>query len=361
MEERERARHLLGRLDLPDEAPRVLADSRYWTRHVCAAYLDLCDEKLFEDPGQGLPMARLAPTLVHLLSPSPGRDGLLVRALSVLGGALRATGSFSEAEGVYRTAFAIACRTSISPLEQANLHRRYVILCVCQGRLEDAEEHAQQAIEILTSAAPEGDGDDCLGAALVQRGFVHLQRDRPSEAAEDFGLALEALDAERNPRSHYAAIHNLAYALAHVDDPSALHRVSRHLRLARNLAEKHSEGQTRFKLLWVEAIVLRRTGALAEAEERFLAARDGLARLGAAGDMVRASIELALVYREQGRLEALSDLAEETLALCRAMGVGAEALAILATWRQAIQDRVVDGALLESVAERFNRRLRERG
>ena len=205
--------------------------------------------------------------------------------------------------------------------------------------------------------APEGDGDDCLGAALVQRGLVRLQQDRPADAADDFGLALEVLDPRRNPRSYQAAVHNLAYALAHVDDLRALHRVSRHLRLARDLSRTRPDGQADYKLLWIEAILLRRMGATEEAEDRFVRARDGLARIGAAGDMVRASIELALVYRAEGELEKLATLAEETLVLCRAMGVSAEAIAILGTWRRAVEDRVADASLLESVAERFTAQL----
>ena len=114
LRERDRAHRLLQCLSLPEDAPRLLSDSRFWTPDVCAVYLDRCDDQLFDDPSAGLPMARLAPTLIHLLRPSARRDGLLVRALTVLGGALRATGSLSEADGAYRTAFAIACRASIS-------------------------------------------------------------------------------------------------------------------------------------------------------------------------------------------------------------------------------------------------------
>ncbi|MEM8933860.1 MAG: hypothetical protein AAGE94_21900, partial [Acidobacteriota bacterium] len=59
-----------------------------------------------------------------------------------------------------------------------------------------------------------------------------------------------------------------------------------------------------------------------------------------------------------GRLDELATLVEETLVLCRAMGVSAEAIAILGTWRKAVEERVADAELFESVAERFAAQVR---
>ncbi|MEM9556159.1 MAG: hypothetical protein AAGC60_18015 [Acidobacteriota bacterium] len=357
-----RAQRLLDGLDLPREANRVLSHERFWTPAFCRLYLDACDLHVFLAPRDGLAMARLGPHLVHLLPVSRRQRDLLVHSLAVLASALRASGLLLEAEGVYANAFALVEHAEIDEREKADLERRHAVLLLERGRDEDALAAAQYAVDIYTRLSAQtalGEGEYCLGAALLQRGVVHMVAERFDQAIEDFGLALFSLDPQRNERQRYAAVHNLAHVLTQSDDPVLLREGVRRLRQARQMPACQNDSIACHKLAWTEAVLLARLGVPETAERLLLGARDGLQRLGAYGELTQVTLELAILYRDQGRLHDLTHLVDEIVPLCRSLGADAELLAVLTTWRQAVHESAVDWRLLEeSVRELSARAMR---
>jgi tetratricopeptide (TPR) repeat protein len=331
------ARRLANRLDLPNHAAEVLGHQRYWTPEFCRLYCDLCDEMLFSNPYGAFAMAGIAPRLVNLLPDGGSKNELMVHALAILGGANRAVGALGDADGCYRTAFAICQRVSIPPLEQADLQRRYTNLLVDQGRFGLALENIESAIDTLKTVAPHGEGDYCLGAALVQRGVLRIHRGEIAESLDDLGLALVALDPKRNERTYYAALHNLAFALTQTGSLSHLYQACRHLRTAKKLLEGRRNCQARYKLYWIEASLLQRLGSTRRAEKSLQIARKGFARIGARIELVLSSAELAILLREHGEQDALAEMVGETRSNCESLGAPPEALDLLDRWSQATE------------------------
>lgn len=331
------ARRLIHRLDLPNRAAEVLGHQRYWTPEFCRLYCDFCDEVLFSDPYNGFVMAGIAPRLVNLLPEGGPKNELMVHALAILGGANRAIGALGDADGCYRTAFAICQRVAIPPLELADLQRRYTNLLVEQGRFGLALENIGSAIDTLKIVAPHGEGDYCLGAALVQRGVIRIHRGDIAASIEDLGLALVALDPNRNERAYYAALHDLAYALTRTGNLSHLHQASRHLRTAKKLLEGRRNCQARYKLYWIEASLLQRLGSTRRAEKSLQIARKGFARIGTRIELVLSSMELAILYGEHDEHSALLQLVRETRSVCDSLGAPAGALALLDRWSRAVE------------------------
>ncbi len=71
-----------------------------------------------------------------------------------------------------------------------------------------------------------------------------------------------------------------------------------------------------------------------EAEDHFLAARDGFLAVGVPYDAALVSLELALLYAEQKRLPELESLARELLCIFASRGIEREAIAALVCLRQ---------------------------
>lgn len=344
----EQAKRLLRRLDLPDQALRVLEHERYWNVAFCACFLDACDQQLFEDPRAGLPMAQVAPRLAENLPEGHEKNDLRVRALALLGGANRANGNLFESAATYNLAFKVAERSAVSAPILGDLHRRFSSLLIEQGRYPEALRMAQRAIDIF-EGIPSGAGDFCLGAALLQRGIIRLRQERVDDAIRDFGMALTALDPKRNERSYYAAAHNLAYALASATDLQQIRQAARYLRYARELLKGQRASLARFKLYALEAQILNRLGSTRRAEKNLQIAREGFQRIGAFQEFLLISLELAAICQTEGRLQELRQLTEETVEICQGRGYPAEVLALLATWRKAVEDHQLPNVFFESL------------
>lgn len=344
----DQAKRLLRRLELPDGAAKVLEHERYWNAAFCAAFLNACDQQLFEDPRAGLPMAQCAPRLAEMLPESRDKQDLRVRSLALLAGANRANGNLFEAAATYNLAFRIAERSTLSQAIVGDLHRRYSNLLIDQGRYPDALRAAQKAIEIFEQV-PSGPDDFCLGAALLQRGIIRLRQERIDEAIRDFGMALTALDPRRNERSYYAAAHNLAYALASAPDLQQISQATRYLRYARELLKGQRASLARYKLYALEAQVLVRLGSTRRAEKNLQIAREGFQRIGAFHEFVGISIELAGMFQGEGRVREVREITAETLAVCQGSAFTAEILALLATWQKAVDEQRLSAGFLDGL------------
>lgn len=343
---------------LPEDASTILSGPRFHTEAFCRLFLDGCDELLFSSPSEGLVAARVAPPLVLKLPPSHARNDLQVWALALLGGAHRACGNLFEAASTYPLAFEVADRERLSPPILGDLFRRYSILLTDQGRFPESEQMVRKAIDVL-DPLPAGEGEFCLGAAILQRGSLRLHQEHFAEAIDDFGLALGMLDPKRNRRSYYAAAHNLAAALALAPDLDYVNQATRWLRHARSLQKGQRSSLARFKLYCIEAEVLEKVGSTRRAEKNLQIARKGFERIGAVHELALVSLQIILLLHGDGRFEELRQITDETVALCRQKGLDAEALALLVHWQKVTHEGLFSLPMLETLAHSL-RRLLER-
>ena len=94
------------------------------------------------------------------------------------------------------------------------------------------------------------------------------------------------------------------------------------------------------------ALIEVRLGHWARGEEVLLEVRKGLVKMELAYEVGMVSIDLASLYRDQGRHAEVQALAGETAALFRRIGVERRAQEALDLWRQAEK---VDAELLKDV------------
>ncbi len=192
-----------------------------------------------------------------------------------------------------------------------------------------------------------------LGECLVCRGHAYVEFQQPGKSLEDWTAALNHLSLRRDPKPYYAALHNLAVRAVDHGTRQEAETAQENLKPALTLLNSyHRRHFAKYKLRWLIALTDARLGHEGEAELTFLEVRKGLARLKLPHEVGMISIDLALLYRKQGRFEKIKPLAEETTLIFQRLGVAAKVQEALDLWREADEREVSDG-LLQRVRDLF--------
>ena len=345
------AKRLLSELVLPEEAWKALQHPRYWDPRFLTLYLNRCDELVFHDPHVGLKTARIAPGLALLVPegthPHDRQEHRerLVRAYATLGGAYRAVGQPQTAEEPYRCALKLA--GPISPAARADLYQRLATLRTCQKRYDEAIRLGHEAGTIFRSSGNFGQ----LACALASQAFAYVEAHRFSEALPVASEGLCYSNPKTNERVHYSLTHNFAYAAAHSNDLDQFGAARSKVREARRLLRHHRRSVPKFKLYWVEGLLLQKLFATKRAEQLFRKARRGFLELEAPYEIALASLDLSGLLHNEGRWAELRTIAAETFERFRELREDTEALAALGLWREAVVNETLDRKLLGSVRE----------
>ena len=174
---------------------------------------------------------------------------------------------------------------------------------------------------------------------------VYSYSGRPEQGIPLLHQALELIDPQQEPRLMLAARHNLVDCLA----ASGRFLEAQHAyRKARGLYQSFPDGRTQNRRKWVEGKIARGLGQSGNAEALFLAARDGFLAEGIPYETALVSLELAVLYAEQGRTAEMKRLAAEMVPIFTSRQIHREALAALSFFQQAAE---AEQAGIETVAK----------
>lgn len=345
------AKRLLSELSLPEEASKVLEHPKYWDRGFLNLYLERCEDLIFHDPHQGLALARIAPDLAFLVSEGTTPDErlrhreLMVLAYAILGGAYRAIGRPAKANEPYQVALRLG--DAISPRVRVDLHQRLAILRTCQRRYEEAIELTDHAVRFFRSQRMYLE----LSGSLAAQAFAYTQAGRFSQALLVASEALCYSDPKINPRIHYSATHNFAYAAVHSTDLDTINTAHKKILEARRLIQHHRRSIPKFKLCWVEGILMQKLFLRGHAERLFKKARAGFLDLETPYDIALASLDLSGLLYLEGRWSELQEIATEAYERFMALEEDDEALAALKLWYQAVEAEALHRESLAEVRE----------
>jgi hypothetical protein len=115
---------------------------------------------------------------------------------------------------------------------------------------------------------------------------------------------------------------------------------------------------TRLRQNWLRGKIALGTGRPKDAEDAFLAARDGFVQQGIGYDAAMVSLDLALVYLREGRTAEVRRVAEEMIPLFEAEDVHPEAVAALILFHEAVRREVVTSESVEELMA-YLKRVRE--
>jgi len=343
------------------EAPDLLAELREHTGeqreillrnsrrfHTWGLFELLVEESLkasLQDPGDGEALGLLALRLSDFLVAErygvERLEDLRARAWAHVGNARRIRSDLQGAEEAFRNAWTHFEAGSGDLFEKAILLDLDASLRRAQRRFDDAFRRLRRSVSLFLQLGER----HRAGRSLVNLATVHQYAGEPEHSIPLLHQALALIDPEQEPRLLLVVRHNLIDCLA---ISGRFLEAQRALREARPLYESFPDGRMRNRRRWVEGKIARGLGQPDRAESLFLTARDGFMAEGIPYETALVSLDLALLYAGQGRMEELKRLAAGMVPIFASRQIHREALAALAIFQRVVE---AERAGVETVAE----------
>lgn len=331
---REAERDLRDLLDLVPEKRRLRvrrAVKRFSNPVLVELLIDESRGRVFDDPREAYELAQLGVDVAQRLPVFPyGTElphELLLRATAHKANALRAAGNLRQAREVMELPVSKIDHLT-DPLTRGEISSLAASLAKDQRRFEEALSFLDRALAAYRGAKEAR----LVGRTLVQKAQVFRDQGDPRAAIEVAEQALSLISSDGDPRLKLGALHDLTCYLAEAGRYSeARSLLARH----RDLYDRFTDDWTQRRRRWVEGKVAQGLGEQEEAERAFLEVRDTCIDLGIGYDAALVSMDLALLYAEQGRNAEIMRLAEEVLPIFQGQDVHREALAALLLFQRA--------------------------
>lgn len=296
-----------------------------------------------EDPFRALAWTELALHALDLVEEALPSQWVLVH--TAYANALRATGALSEAQGALARTRELAEKLHADePHVTAELDMAEGTLDSDLRRFARAEEHLRRAARTFEQlGSPAGAAEAYIKLASLQT----YANDLPS-ALETIRAAVQSVSPEEFPRLYLYARLNTAHMLAIAEEYQQAFDL---LEWDEDLYRRHADRHLELRYTWLQGRIAAATGHPHTAEHHFLTVRDAFADLGIAFDVALVSLDLALLYHQEGRLEDLKHAAIEAVHLFQQYGVHREALAALTMLRDASLDEHLTAATIEQIAD----------
>lgn len=347
---------LLARLTthpLDEQARIIEEDEELHTWGLCQLLLRTSLEAVFTAPARALDLAEAAVRISRHLGEAYDRSWVLdlrARAYAYLGNARRILGELRSAEAAFRKAEGCLERSTSGNVRiEAEVLDLKSSLRRDQGRFGEALELSDKALSLYR----ESQDSHGIGIALLKKAKIF-------EEAGDLALAIELLEnapqeikAAREPRLFACSRNNLLCALVgagrHQEAEGLLPEV-------KELFRDTAQPLDRVRLRWAEGSIALGLGRLGEAEEVFREVqREFLERrMGINAALV--SLDLAVLYAQEGRTGELKRLAVELMPVFEARDIHREALAALLLFQRACEEERTTAELARQVAELVRRR-----
>ena len=323
---------------------------------LCQLLLKKSIEAAFEDPTLAVRLANLAVRAsVHLgeaYDPHWVMD-LRARALAHLGNARRVLGELESADEAFREARAwLAASTTGNLRVRAEILGFESSLRRAQRRLEDALELIDRALALYR----ESEDATGIGKCILKKGKILEETGRFEEAI----ALLQGVEADlrQAPRLLAFARFNLLVCFARSGREEEAERL---LPEVRRLFGDLVPPLNQIRLRWAEGLIdlgLRRPGP---AESAFREVQREFLERGMGYDAALVSLDLALLYAQEGETAALKRLAWELMPVFTSREVHREATAALLVFQHACSEERVSTDLVRHLAAFLWREKRGRG
>lgn len=187
------------------------------------------------------------------------------------------------------------------------------------------------------------------GHFLLNLSATFDQKGDPEAALQALAQAAEKVDGERHPRLKFGLLFNTVATLCRL---SRFQEAEPLVPEVRRMAEREGGGAIdRRKTSWLEATLAKGLGWRAEALAALEEVRNGFEKDGLAYDYALASLDAALLYREENRFVEIKALADEMLSIFQAQNVHREALAAVILFVEAAEKEKITPELLHRLQD----------
>ncbi|HEX2224355.1 MAG TPA: tetratricopeptide repeat protein, partial [Thermoanaerobaculia bacterium] len=259
---------------------------------------------------------------------------LRARVWAELGNAYRVADNLNAAEEALARAIQWARKGTLDLRLQARIGELSASLLSDQRRFPEAVELLDEVRRTYEKV-----GEDHLAdRALIKSGIFTGYDDRPEEAVIRLSRGLCRLEPWADRPLERAAYQSILWHLAEAGWLAAARTI---LQQRRRFCGRERNRLNELRFYWLEGKIAFGLGDLGKAEASFQVARLGFRRAGKLGDAALVSMDLALLFVQQGRRIETRRLAEEMIATFRSLGIARELLASLALLRKSCADREV--------------------
>ena len=337
----------LSELPFDEQLSRVADDPSFQTWALCQLLIRESSEAIFNEPPVAINLAELAVNVSQHLGdaydPHWVRD-LRARAYAHLGNARRVLGELRSAETAFRKAEAFLTQSMTGNSQvQAELLDLKASLKREQRCYDEALDLWSQAISLYQESDEEGRS----GELLVKRAKALEEAGRLEDAITELEHASTLIDRVLDEKLFFYTRHNLLSCLisaSRYEDALSL------LPEVQKLSQNFDEALNLVRLQWAEARISFGLGqfevaevAFRQVQQEFLSRRMGL-------DAALVSLDLAVVYAQQRRLDELKQLALEIVPVFESRDVHREAIAALVMFQQACQEERLTAELARNLA-----------
>jgi tetratricopeptide (TPR) repeat protein len=332
--------------------------ARFRDRMLCERLLAASHDEGFREPARSEQLARIAVAVAERVAdglpesaldssspaPSDALAGMRARAWAQLGNALRIRSDLDGAATAFRSADALmAAHPRLGLLDKARIFDLKASLCKDRRHFAEAARLLDRVITIYQRLGQ----SNLTGRALSQKATVqHFAGDREG-CMVLLRRALELIDPHEDPRCFLNARHNLIVALVDDGKPREAFALLFH---TRPLYLKLGDRMNLLRLRWLEGQVAQGLHRLEQAETAFREVRGAFVELGLEYDAALVSLDLAMVFAQQGRAPDMRRLAEEMLAFFESRQIRPEAMAAFLVFCNAARMEQAGLALVQEVA-----------
>jgi tetratricopeptide (TPR) repeat protein len=334
-------------LEIPSEKRIVKihrSNQRFRGTLLARRLLDESKGQMTIDPDHAEELAQTAEVVLLRTPDSPGINDLRALAAAYRANVARLRGNPEEARSGFTRARSIIRSAGVAdPLVFAEVDSCEAVLARELRHFESAEELLDRSIRLYLLVRAR----ERAAHPLLTLGLLYSDRGEPQRAIDATRTALRFMNPREDHRLFTFAHLNLATYLCdagyYAESADALEE---NRALFRNLPERYFQ----VHIPWLQAKIARGTGDLEEAERLFLAVREEFLIHRQGYDAAMVSLDLALVYLEQGRTGELLRLAEEMHALFTAEEVHREALAALLVFEEAARKEQITAEAIRRLA-----------
>jgi transcriptional regulator with XRE-family HTH domain len=329
----------------PERRPALVReDATYWNATFCVRLCDESERVAARNAQEARKLAELARLVARKAAESEGAEAWRLRAFAegYFANSLKVGNDLHAAEAAFVRArrFWKAGTGAADLLSEACLLDLEASLRWAQRRFAEALKLHDQALEV---------------ARPGEEGIVLLNKSATLEQMGDYERSLEALaqaepriDAKRQPRHLFALRYNQAMCLCRLERAlEAQPLVDEVLQLAEALENDLDQLRTQ----GLAAMVLAGLGQTDPAVEGLELVCRGFQTRDLFYDYAFAGLDLALLYREQGRWAEIRGLAEEMVEIFERQGVHRETLAAVILFQEAAAKEAVSIELVRRLQE----------
>jgi tetratricopeptide (TPR) repeat protein len=345
----------ISTLPFDEQLSLVRGDESFQTWGFCQLLLKKSLEAAFEDPARAVNFADLAVKISQYLDDAYDPYWVLdlrAKASAYLGNARRVLGELRSAESAFRDAqgFLAESMTGNTQVEAEVLDLK--------ASLRKDQRRFEEAIELLDRAfALHAEQDDRhrMGRTLIIKAKVLEESGELSSAIELLPSAIEMIAEEREPRLLVYGRYNLILCMT---TAGRHEEAARLLPGVRELLGRIAKPLDLVRLRWTEGRIALGLKNLELAETAFREVQQEFFNHHMGYDAALVSLDLAVLYANEGRTQELKELAAELMPVFESRDVHREAIAALLMFQHAAEEERLTAQLAEQLAALLRRERR---